>query len=97
MDIKNCTNAINAYQAIGGTKFETETKKSDEIKKKKNTDKLELSSSKNTLEGVKASIVKNAEASASPERIAALTAAVSEGKYSVSSESIANSILSTEA
>lgn len=97
MDIRNCTNAINAYQAIGETKFTADVKKTDEVKKAKNTDKLELSSAKNNIDGVKSSIAKSASAPASAERIAALKNAVSEGKYNVSSEAIANAMLSTEA
>ncbi len=97
MDIRKCTNAINAYQAIGA-KYDTETKKATgEVKVSKNTDKLELSSGKTNTEGVKASIVKSANSPASAERIAALKAAVEKGTYNVPSESIANAMLSAEA
>ncbi len=97
MDIRNCTNAINAYQSIGGAKFDADVKKTDGVKKAKNTDKLVLSSSLNNVDGVKASIVKSADTPASAERIAALKNAVAEGKYNVSSDAIANSMLSIDA
>ncbi|MBE6838332.1 MAG: flagellar biosynthesis anti-sigma factor FlgM [Ruminococcus sp.] len=97
MDIRKCTNAINAYQSIG-TKQDVESKKATgEVKVSKNTDKLELSSAMTNTEGVKASIVKSANAPASAERIAALKAAVEKGTYHVPSESIASAMLSTEA
>lgn len=97
MDIRKCTNAINAYQSIGETKISSADKKTEGIKKTKNTDKLELSSAMNNIEGAKASIVKSANAPASAERIAALKAQVSEGKYNVSSDAIARAMLSVEA
>lgn len=97
MDIRKCTNAINAYQSIGETKINSADKKSEGIKKVKNTDKLELSSAMNNIEGSKASIVKSANAPASAERIVALRAQVQEGKYNVSSEAIARAMLSVEA
>ena len=85
MDIRKCTNAINAYQSIGETKITPADKKAEGIKKV------------NNIEGSKASIVKSANAPASAERIAALKAQVQEGKYNVSSEAIARAMLSVEA
>ena len=89
MEIKNYTNAINAYRLTAGD-FK---KPVSDVKKSKNVDKAEFSSFKATVETVKAAAAKAADASASPERIAALKTAVSEGKYDVSSEKIINTII----
>ena len=45
------------------------------------------------FDAAQAAAAKAADASASPERIAALKTAVSEGKYDVSSEKIINTII----
>ena len=89
MEIKNYTNAINAYRVTAGD-FK---KPVSDVKKSKNVDKAEFSTFKATVETIKMSASKAADTSASPERIAALKTAVSDGKYEVSSEKILNAII----
>lgn len=87
MDIKNISNIISSYRTIG---HDNDNKKlnSSSVKKQKNVDKVEFSFA-NSIENVKAAAVKNAESSASSERIEALRNAVSDGSYSVPAEKIA--------
>lgn len=90
MNIKNCTNAVNAYKA---TAFDKELKtKPFSGAKAKNTDKAEFSTAKGNLDGIKSAAVKSADAQASAERIAALRSQIAEGKYNISSENIALSV-----
>lgn len=90
MNIKNCTNAINAYRA---TSFDKDLKnKPASSVKEKNTDKAEFSINKNNIDTAKASIAKSVDTSASTERISALKNLISEGKYNVPAENIASSI-----
>ena len=91
MNIKNCTNAVNAYKA---TSYDKELKsRTLSGAREKNTDKVEFSANKNSVEGLKASAVKNVEAQAAAERLAALKSLINEGKYTISAENIASSIL----
>ena len=88
MDIKNCTNAINAYRATSYDKDKELNAKPVTVVKEKNTDKAEFSCNKNSVEGLKSSIAKSVDSSASAERITALKNSINEGKYNVPAESI---------
>lgn len=88
MEIKNCTSALNAYQ---NTMTRQELTKPVQNVKRKNTDKVEFS--KNAVDSFKSAVLRNAEATASPERISALKNALRDGQYNVPSESIAAAIL----
>lgn len=91
MNIKNCTNAVAAYKAAS---FEKEARSSIASgAKEKNVDKADFSASRNNTEGLKASVAKKVDAQAPAERIAALKNLISEGKYHISAENIALSIL----
>lgn len=92
MNINNCTNAINAYKATSYDKEKELKNKPAVVAKEKNTDKAEFSVNKNNIEGLKSSIAKSVDTSASAERIAALKNSIIEGKYNVPAESIALSI-----
>jgi anti-sigma28 factor (negative regulator of flagellin synthesis) len=92
MEIKNYLNAVNAYNK---TKFErSKTSAVSSISAVKNTDKVEFSSGKiNSIQGLKDAIAQKVENSASPERIAELTASINNGQYNVQAELVARSIL----
>lgn len=92
MNINNCTNAINAYKAVAYDKEKDLKNKPVAAPKGKNTDKAEFSVNKNNIEGLKSSIAKSVDTSASAERIAALKNSINEGKYNVPAENIASAI-----
>ncbi|MFA5658450.1 MAG: hypothetical protein WC900_04130 [Oscillospiraceae bacterium] len=92
MEIKNYINAVHAYKTASASKGKRG--KSSEISASKNTDKIEFSSSKlSASDGLKKAVSKAVSSDASPERLSALSVLVEEGKYSISSESIAKAIL----
>ena len=92
MEIKGYINAINAYNTA---KFERNKSESvNTVSSVKNTDKVEFSSGKiNSVEALKASILRKVESSASIERITDLTASINNGQYNVQSEIVARAIL----
>lgn len=93
MEIKNYTSAVNAYRFNAETKLSVKAKKSSN--EKTNTDKAEFSAAARAgfADSLKASAKNAAGASASPERLNALSKAINDGTYSVSAEDVAASIL----
>lgn len=69
------------------------TSRKQRVSAGKNVDKAVFSSSSGALNGLKASAAKSVESFASPERIAALKAMISDGSYNISAEKVAASIL----
>lgn len=91
MEINNHLKAVSAYTASA---IEKEAKpRPAAAVKTKNTDKADFSASKNTLEAMRTYAVTAAESSVSPERIAALKAAVENGSYEVTSGAVAGAML----
>lgn len=90
MEIKNYSSVMSAYMK---NTYEPAKKKAG-TPITKNMDKAEFSSASNAgaLAGAKASAKKSVESFASPERIAALKAMISDGSYSIPAESVAASI-----
>lgn len=70
------------------------TGKKQRISAEKNVDKAVFSSASGSgaLNGLKASAARSVESFASPERIAALKAMISDGSYNISAETVAASI-----
>lgn len=93
MTVKNLSSAVNAYRY----NMEPAGKKRTAAKKAsgKNTDKAEFSGSGRAsfADTLRAAAKTAAESSASAERITALRSAVRDGSYSVSAETVADSIL----
>lgn len=94
MEIKNYTSALNAYRYASESASRPVSGRSQR-NKGKNTDKAEFSSAAKASfsDSLKAAAKAAADSSASPERLAALSAKIADGSYSVSSEEIADSIL----
>ncbi|MBQ5334178.1 MAG: flagellar biosynthesis anti-sigma factor FlgM [Oscillospiraceae bacterium] len=94
MEIKNYTNALNAYRYASESASRPVSGKAQRDKRK-NTDKAEFSSSARASfsDSLKSAAKAAADSSASPERLAALSAKIADGSYNVPSEDIADSIL----
>lgn len=94
MEIKNYTNALNAYKYASESASRPVSGKAQRDKRK-NTDKAEFSSSARASfsDSLKSAAKAAADSSASPERLAALSAKIADGSYNVHSEDIADSIL----
>lgn len=94
MEIKNYTSAVNAYRYASDCASRPLTGRTQK-NKGKNTDKAEFSVSARASfsDTLKAAAKAAADSSASPERIAELSAKIADGSYSISSEDIADSIL----
>lgn len=73
------------------TAYEPSEKK-QRVSAEKNVDKAVFFSSSGALNGLKASTARSVESFASPERIAALKAMISDGSYNISAETVAASI-----
>ncbi|MCI7766848.1 MAG: flagellar biosynthesis anti-sigma factor FlgM [Oscillospiraceae bacterium] len=93
MEIKNYTSALNAYKYAGEAASRSVNRVSRD--KSKNTDKAEFSVSARASfsDSLKSAAKAAADSSASPERLAALSAKIADGSYNVSSEDIADSIM----
>ncbi len=93
MEIKNYASAINAYRYNAESKPQAARKKP--ASSAANTDKAEFSAASRAsfADAMKNAAKASAGQSASPERIAALKAAVADGSYNVSAEEVAASIL----
>lgn len=94
MEIKNYTSAINAYRYASDCASKPVSGRTQKSKGK-NTDKAEFSASSRAgfSEALRTAAKAAADSSASPERIAELSAKIADGSYKVSSEDIADSIL----
>lgn len=88
MKIEKYGSVMSAY--LKNT-YETAGKK-QRVSAEKNVDKAVFSSSSGALSGLKASAARSVESFASPERIAALKAMISDGSYNISAETVAASI-----
>lgn len=88
MKIEKYGSVMSAYMK---TAYEPSEKK-QRVSAEKNVDKAVFSSSSGALNGLKASTARSVESFASPERIAALKAMISDGSYNISAETVAASI-----
>lgn len=96
MEINSYLKAVNAYTLPNAEK-ESKAKPVAQTKAK-NTDKAEFSvGSKSAIETMRAYTVTAAQSSVSPERIAALKAAIADGSYNVSSNVIAAAMTQVDA
>lgn len=95
MEIKNYTNAVNAYRFAADNKVRSVKKQNSA----KNTDKAEFSAAAKAnhavsfADSLKASAKAAADTSASSARLNELSKAISDGSYSVSAEDVASAIL----
>lgn len=94
MEIKNYANAINAYR-YNSENGSPSVRREKNVKTKANTDKAEFSSAARAgfADSLKAAAKNAAQASASPERLSALSAKISDGSYNVSAEDVASAIM----
>lgn len=92
MEINNKINAVNAYKTNIFENTRLSKRKTAEVQK--NTDKLVLSTNSGpTVESIKEHIAQKIDASASAERLSALSKLIKNGEYSINAETLAKSIL----
>lgn len=93
MEIKNYTSAINAYRY--NSEISEKKVRTEKTVKAKNTDKAEFSAASKSgfADALKAAAKNAADASASPERLSALSAEIAGGTYNVSAEDVASAIM----
>lgn len=91
MEIKNCLNAVNAYNKVKLCREKTENASVNSGVK--NTDKVEFSKNATSAASLKADVSEKVMQSADNDRIAELSQRINSGSYNIACEIVANSIL----